>query len=165
MANYGEDPGSPSNLPPPPQRPSAPASVVTAVKLMYAGAALSTVSLIVGLTQKAAIRKAIVARNPNLTQSQLNFGVNAGLVFGAFVGLVGAGLWLWMAYANNKGYAWARVVSSVLFGLNSLVLLYGLIAAGGTAIQKAAGIVVWLVGLGAIVFLWRSDSSAYFNAP
>ena len=165
MASYGGDPGSPSNLPPPPQRSSAPASVVTAVKIMYAGAALSVVSLLIGLTQKAAIRKAIAASNPNLTQSQLNFGVNAGLVFGAFVGLLGAGLWLWMAYANNKGYAWARVVSSVLFGLNSLVLLYGLIAAGSTAIQKAAGIVTWLVGLGAIVFLWRSDSSAYFNAP
>jgi low temperature requirement protein LtrA len=165
MANYGRDPGSPSNLPPPPQRPSAPASVLTAVKLMYAGAALSLISLVIGLTQKAAIRKAIIASNPNLTPSQINFGVNAGLVFGAFFGLLGAGLWLWMAYANNKGYAWARVVSSVLFGINTLGLIYVLIAAGSTAIQKVASGVIWLVGLAAIVFLWRSDSSAYFNAP
>ncbi|HEY2666342.1 MAG TPA: hypothetical protein VGK51_05855 [Actinomycetota bacterium] len=165
MANYGGDPGSPSNLPPPPQRPSAPASVLTAVKLMYAGAALSIVSLLVGLTQKAAIRKAIAAANPKFTQSQLNFGVNAALVFGAFVGLVGAGLWLWMAYANNKGYAWARVLSSVFFGLNTLGLLYALFSAGSTAIQKVGAVVTWLVGLAAIVFLWRSDSSAYFNAP
>ena len=165
MANYGGDPGSPSNLPPPPQRPSAPASVVTAVKLMYAGAALSVISLIIGLTQKAAIRKAIAASNPNLTQSQLDFGVNAGLVFGAFFGLLGAGLWLWMAYANNKGYAWARVVSSVLFAINTLGLIYVLYAAGSTAIQKVVTVVIWLVGLGAIVFLWRSDSSAYFEAP
>ena len=51
MANYGGDPGSPYNLPPPPQRPSAPASVLTAVKLMYAGAGLSVISFIIGLTQ------------------------------------------------------------------------------------------------------------------
>jgi hypothetical protein len=165
MANYGGDPGSPSNLPPPPQRPSAPASVLTAVKLMYAGAALSLISLIIGLTQKEAIRKAVAASNPNLTDSQLNVAVNVGLVFGAFFALVGLGLWLWMAYANKKGYAWARVVSSVLFGINTLGLIYVLIAAGSTAIQKVAGVAVWLVGLAAVVFLWRSDSSAYFNAP
>jgi low temperature requirement protein LtrA len=165
MANYGGDPGSPYNLPPPPQRPSAPASVLTAVKLMYAGAALSLISLVIGLTQKAAIRKAVAAANPNFTDSQLNSAVNITLVFGAFVGLLGAGLWLWMAYANNKGHAWARVVSSVLFGINTLGLIYVLIAAGSTAIQKVASVVIWLVGLAAVVFLWRSDSSAYFNAP
>ena len=165
MANHGEDPGTPYNLPPPPQRPSAPPSVLTAVKLMYAGAALSVISLIIGLTQKEAIRKAVAASNPNFTDSQLNVAVNVGVAFGAFFALVGLGLWLWMAYANKKGYAWARVVSSVLFGVNTLGLLYVLIAAGSTAIQKVASVAIWLVGLAAIVFLWRSDSSAYFNAP
>jgi hypothetical protein len=165
MANYGGNPGAPYNLPPPPQRPSAPASVLTAVKLMYAGAALSIVTLIIGLTQKEAIRKAIATSNPNLTESQLNVGVNFGLAFGAIFALIGLGLWLWMASANKKGYSWARVVSSVLFGINTLGLIYILIAAGSTAIQKASGVVIWLVGLAAIVFLWRSDSSAYFNAP
>jgi len=56
-------------------------------------------------------------------------------------------------------------VSSVLFGVNTLGLLYVLIAAGSTAIQKVASVALWLVGLAAVVFLWRSDSSAYFNAP
>ncbi|TMK42893.1 MAG: hypothetical protein E6G66_16015 [Actinobacteria bacterium] len=111
------------------------------------------------------IRKAVAASNPNFTDSQLNVAVNVGVAFGAFFALVGLGLWLWMAYANKKGYAWARVVSSVLFGVNTLGLLYVLIAAGSTAIQKVASVAIWLVGLAAIVFLWRSDSSAYFNAP
>lgn len=164
MANYGGDPGVPYNLPPP-QRPSAPPSVLTAVQFMYAGAALSVVSLIIGLTQEEAIRKAFAANNPNLTDSQINAGVTVGLVFVAFSALVGLGLWLWMAYANKKGYAWARVVSSVLFGLNTLGFIFVLIGATGTAIQKAGNLATWLVGLGAVVFLWRPDSSAYFNAP
>ena len=158
------DPGIPSNMPPP-QRPSAPPSVLTAVKLMYAGAALSVVTLIVGLTQKEAIRKAFAANNPNLTDSQINAGTNLGLAFLAFSALVGLGLWLWMAHASKKGYAWARVVSSVLFGLNTVAFIFVLVGASGTAIQKTANLVTWLVGLGAVVFLWRSDSSAYFNAP
>jgi hypothetical protein len=151
-------------MPPPPQRPSAPASVLTAVKLMYAGAALSLVNMVITLTQKDAIRKAIAANNPNLTQSQLDVGVNVGLAFGVIVGLLGVGLWVWMASANKKGYSWARVVSSVLFGVNTLGLLYVLFTATSTAIQKVVGVLIWVVGLGALVFLWRSDSSAYFNA-
>ena len=165
MANYGDTPGPPYNMPPPPQRPSAPASVLTAVKLIYAGAALSVISLIIGLTQKDAIRKMIATRNPNLTQSQLDVSVNIGLAFGVIFSLIGVGLWLWMASANKKGYSWARVVSSVLFGINTLGLLYVLFGAGSTAIQKVVGVLTWLVGLGAVVLLWRPDSSAYFNTP
>jgi hypothetical protein len=151
-------------MPPPPQRPSAPASVLTAVKLIYAGAALSLVGIVVTLTQKDAIRKMIAANNPKLTPSQLDVAMNVGLAFGVIVGLLGVGLWLWMASANKKGYSWARVVSSVFFGIDTLYLLYVLFAAGNPAIQKVATLALWLVGLGAVVFLWRSDSSAYFNA-
>ena len=50
-----------------PERPAAPPSVLNAVKLMYAGAAVSTVSLVISLVDisgtKAAIRKA----RPSLT--------------------------------------------------------------------------------------------------
>jgi hypothetical protein len=165
MANYEGNPGAPYNMPPPPQRPTAPASVLTAVKLMYAGAALSVVTFLIGLTQKDAIRKAVVAKYPSYSDAQINTAANFGIVFGAIAGIIGLGLWLWMASANKKGHTWARVVSTVLFGLNTLGLVYILAAAAGTtAIQKILGVVVWVVGLGAVVFLWRSDSSAYFNA-
>ena len=164
MANYGGSPGGPYNMPPPPQRPTAPPSVLTAVKLIYAGAALSLVGIVVTLTQKDAIRKMIAANNPKLTQSQLDVAMNVGLAFGVILGLLGVGLWLWMASANKKGYSWARVVSSVFFGIDTLYLLYVLFAGGNPAIQKVASVLLWLVGLGAVVFLWRSDSSAYFNA-
>ena len=47
----------------------------------------------------------------------------------------------------------------------TVAFIFVLVGASGTAIQKTANLVTWLVGLGAVVFLWRSDSSAYFNAP
>jgi asparagine N-glycosylation enzyme membrane subunit Stt3 len=165
MANYGGSPGAPYNMPPPPQRPSPPASVLTAVKLMYAGAALSVISLIIGLTQRDAIQKAVVANNPSYTAGEINTAANFLLVFGAVVGIIGLGLWLWMASANKKGQTWARVVSTVLFGLNTLFLVFITVGAAYVTIQKILVALIWLVGLGAVVFLWRSDSSAYFNAP
>jgi asparagine N-glycosylation enzyme membrane subunit Stt3 len=165
MANYGDSPGAPSNMPPPPQRPGPPASVLTAVKLMYAGAALSAIMFVIGLTQKDTIRKAVMAQNPAYTASQIDTAANFFLVFGAVTGIIGLGLWLWMASANKKGQTWARVTSAVLFGLYTLALALTIVGAGYATIQKILGVVIWLVGLGAIVFLWRSDSSGYFNAP
>jgi hypothetical protein len=131
---------------------------------MYAGAALSVVTLLIGLTQKDAIRKAVVAQNPAYTTTQVNTAANFFLVFSAVIGIIAFGLWLWMAAASKQGQTWARVVSTVLFGLNTLGLIYALVGAGYTAIQKVLGVAVWLVALGAVLFLWRSDSSAYFNA-
>jgi hypothetical protein len=37
--------------------------------------------------------------------------------------LLGASVWLWMADRNGKGRRWARVVSAVLFGIDTLALL------------------------------------------
>jgi hypothetical protein len=39
---------------------------------------------------------------------------------GAISGLIAGGLWLCMAWANKRGRSWARIVSTVLFGLLSL---------------------------------------------
>jgi hypothetical protein len=167
MANYGGTPGGPYQMPPPPQRPTAPASVLTAAKLMYAGAALSVVTLIIGLTQKAAIRKNILIHNPRLTGAEIDLAANFTLAFTALFSIGGVALWLWMASASKKGHSWARIVSSVLFGLGTLGLLYTVLArgAGSTAIQQVLSALGWLVGLGVVVFLWRSDSSAYFTTP
>ena len=81
----------------------APPPVANAVKLMYVGAAVSTVSLIISLADisgtKAAIRKA----KPSLTATQVN-QLNTFIISLAVVsGLIGVGLWLWMARANNQG--------------------------------------------------------------
>jgi hypothetical protein len=51
----------------------------------------------------------------------------------------------------------------VLFGLNTLFLLLSFVRAS-VSISLAFSLLVWLVGLGAIVLLWRKDSSQYFAA-
>jgi hypothetical protein len=150
-------------MPPPPPRPGAPASLLTAVKIMYGGAAVSLLSVVAGLTQKDEIRKAIVARYPTYTGTQINAGVNVGLAFIVATGIIGLALWLWMASANKKGHPWARITGTVLFVINTLGLIFNLLS-GTSTIQTLFAVVLWLVGLGAVVFLWRSDSSAYFNA-
>jgi hypothetical protein len=146
----------------PQQRPPAPPSIRTAVRLMYAGAILSAVSFIVGLATVGSLRQAIIkASNKTLTSTQIHTAEVAGVAAIVVLGLIGVGLWLWMAWANGRGRSWARVVAAVLFGFNTLGLLSTVIrpAAIGT---KIFDILVWLVGLGAIVYLWRPDASEYY---
>jgi hypothetical protein len=145
-----------------PIRPPAPAPVLNAVKLMYAGAAVSTVSLIISLVDiggsKAAIRKA----RPSLTTAQVN-QLNTFIISLAIVsGLVGIALWLWMARANGQGKNWARILSTVLFGLATLDLI-GVFSEPKTVLSLIFPVLTWLIGLGAIWLLWRPESTAFFK--
>jgi hypothetical protein len=79
-------------------------------------------------------------------------------------GLLAIGLWIWMARANGAGRSWARILASVLFGFSTLDLLL-LVARPHAIISLLFQILVWLIGLGVIVLLWRKESSAYFQAP
>jgi hypothetical protein len=147
------------------ERPPAPQSIQNAVKLMYVGAGLSAISLIVGLLTISSLKSAIQTANRTaktpLTASQLHTAEAVGIASIIVLGLLGIGLWLWMARANGSGKSWARVVASVLFGLNTVGLL-SVIARPNSALTKIFDVLVWLVGLGAIVFLYRRDSSEYF---
>jgi hypothetical protein len=147
-----------------PERPPAPKPVQNAVKLMYAGAALSTVSLLVPLIFIGSIKPAIRKNFPHYTAAQVNQAFTASLIEAVASAAIGIALWLWMAKANGQGRHWARVTSTVLFGLFTLSLLIGL-RWSGTVIGLAFGILTWLIGLSAVILLWRKESSAFFQPP
>ena len=78
-------------------------------------------------------------------------------------GLIGAGLWLWMAWANKRGRSWARIVSTVFFAIATLGLI-GSFAQANTIASRIITIVGWAIGLAALVFLWQRQSSDYYAA-
>ena len=67
-----------------------------------------------------------------------------------------------MAWANNQGKNWARILSTVLFGLATLDLV-GVFSEPKTLLGLLFPVLTWLVGLGAVFLLWRPDSSAFFK--
>jgi hypothetical protein len=168
-----------------PPRPPAPAPVLTAVKLMYAGAAISIVTVITELALIPAIKAALRTANPSLTAAQVR-PVNVLLTLEIVLGLVAATLWLWMARANGHGRNWARILSSVLFGLATLEDIsvarpnykggylahftvgghgYSVIHSvfGATVFGVIVPVLTWLIGLAAVWLLWRPASSAFFK--
>jgi len=173
-----------SGQPAEPLRPPAPAPVRTAVKLMYACAAVNAVTVIISLALIPAIKAALRTANPSLTAAQLS-DVNTLITLVIVSGLVVIALWLWMARADGQGRTWARILSTVLFGLATLEPIsvrpqypgdyLGRFVIGGqvySVIHSGFGVTVlglivpmltWLAGLAAVWLLWRPESSAFFE--
>jgi hypothetical protein len=155
--------GGGSNTVQGPQGPQ-PSTVRTAVILMYVGAGLSALGLIGTLALSGRIKNAVgralrTARTGRtLTAAQIHSAENLYLVFVVVILLVAIGLWLWMAWANGRGRGWARIVSTVLFGLNTLWLIFSGARTATTLVFVGLG---WLVGLAALIFLWRRETSQY----
>ena len=145
-----------------------PRTVLYAVRLMYLGAvAQLAVLIIVILTAghiRTAVRTAMVAyHNPAVT-AQVMHAVNISLVVDQVVIPVLAVLWLFMAWANGKGYDWARVATISLFGLSSAGMLIDLMQ-GSAKYAPAALIgagVEWVIGLAAVVLILRKQSWPYY---
>ena len=151
-----------SGKPVEPERPPAPPSVLNAVKLMYVGAAVSTVSLIISLVSIGGTKDAIKKAKPSLTAAQVN-QLNTFIIALAVVsGVIGVGLWLWMARANGQGKNWARILSTVLFGLATLDL-FGVLSQPKTVLGLVFPVLTWLIGLGAVILLWRRESTEFFK--
>jgi hypothetical protein len=149
-----------------------PPPVLMAVKLMYAGAVLSALTAIYTAATAGSLKSAILKAHPLYTTAQVHKAETSIVITAVVIGgLLTTGLWIWMARMNGAGHKWARIVASVLFVINTAdLLLTAAEASSVTAveanagIQIALGVLIWLAGLGAIVLLWRGESSQYMTA-
>jgi predicted neutral ceramidase superfamily lipid hydrolase len=78
---------------------------------------------------------------------------------------VGAGVWLWLAWANGRGYHWARTAFAAFFGLLTVVVFVGL---GGDRLPYTwrdvlATAVLWLVALVTMGLIFSQAASRYYQ--
>jgi hypothetical protein len=172
-----------SGQPVQPEQLSAPAPVLTAVTLMYAGAAVSAVSLIITLALIPAIQAALRTAHPGLTAAQVR-DVNTLITLAMVAGLAVIAAWLWMARATGRGRNWARILCTVLFGLATLDLMrrppypgsylahfaigghvYPVLHSvlGAAVLGLIVPVLLWLTGLAVVWLLWRPASGAFFK--
>jgi uncharacterized membrane protein len=148
-------------VPEPPQQLPAPRPVLTAVKLMYAGAIVSAITFVIGLVTVGGTRTALKKAYPKYTAHQISTLVTFDVAVGIIVGLLSVGLWIFIARACQRGRNWARMTGTVLFALDTLLLLLSVsrLTVGAAFLID---VVIWLIGLGVVVLLWRKESSAFF---
>jgi hypothetical protein len=160
---YQAFPGGPGQLPAGVPKPPLPTTVKNAYYLMLAGAVLSLVAFAVGIGSKSQIRTAVIKAGPTLTTTQVNAAVNVGYGIAVVIGLLGVGLWVWMAFANKAGKNWARITGTVFFGIFTVTTLPGLAQHSSTGAALGLDGVSWLIGLVTTILIWNKASSAYYK--
>ena len=139
-----------------------PSSITRAVQLMYVGAVLSAIGIVISWITKDELRDQIAAAGPTLTSDAVESAVAISLVIGTVVGVISVLLWLWMAAANGAGKSWARVVATVLGALSVLSAVFTLTS--GTGLTIAMSLLSLVLAVAILVLLWRPASSAFYQA-
>lgn len=153
---YPQGPVAPGSM----ARPTRPTAMRRAVSLMYAGAAVLAVTAFA-----SALTHELTSHAINSTSSH-TASWNVGYVIGGFVGGIVIGSpWLWMAWKTGAGRNWARVLSTVFFGIMCLCFLAGIVSLMTPGHSVAISILIlieWGIGLAALILLWQHESSAFF---
>jgi hypothetical protein len=158
---YGQAPGYP-RYGQPQAKPEPPSSILTAVRLMYAGAVLSLLWTLLQPTRRDTFRDALDNPDAEITADDLDAFVNVAIGVTVVIGLIAAGLWILMARTNRDGKAWARVVATILGGIGILVGLLGMLQADAIGLIMNLALVVLAVWI--LVLLYRRESTDYYNA-
>jgi hypothetical protein len=138
--------------------PAMPQPVFRAVQLMYAGAALTVLIAVVNIAVAPRVGVSRIGGMSPIVQSRAQLVESA-----SSTGAVDCAAWLWMARKNKDGRAWARVLSTVFFGLFCIGTVLAL--REGTIEGRAFDVINWLVALAATIQLWRPESGPFYQKP
>jgi hypothetical protein len=78
-------------------------------------------------------------------------------------------MWLWLAWANRRGYAWARLAFMALVGVLTIGWFFVLGASSGqdasqyTWADLLATTVLWLIGLVATTLIFTQRANPHYH--
>ncbi|WP_026264589.1 hypothetical protein [Arthrobacter sp. 135MFCol5.1] len=155
---YGQSPYGqyPSEQPQPAESTGIPQLVNISFRMLIAAAVIFVISLLTGLTQlddpafRQAFDQQVKASDAGVTYDDIK-GVIAGTL--VVFAIIGAGLYLLVAFFVRKGKNWARILGTVLAALSVLGLF-------GVPSFATVGTVL---GIAAIVLLYLPAAAPYFR--
>lgn len=137
-----------------------PGTMRGAVRLMCFGAAAELAGVITYVVTAGRVRSAMAQRVPAQWHALLIHLIAVEVAAPAAVVV-----WLLMAWANGRGYDWARGLSMVFFWVITASLLF-VLGEGGAVYAPAeltATAAVWLVGLASVVLIFTKASTRYYR--
>lgn len=158
--DYQPMPGEPPRDPA--MRGAPPPSVQTAVKLMFARAALGLLGLLVLLATRGTLQQQIQNADAGLSADEVETATNAAVTIGIVFGLLFIGLYVLLALQVRKGKSWARIVTLVLAGLGVLTGLASLLQEA-PALSRVVALITLVVDAGILFLLLQKPSAQYFR--
>src|SRR5215469_14914160 len=151
-----------------PARARAPLPVRTAAWLMCLGAVLTLADAATVLMTLPGVRSAAV-QDVDFAGGRWHIFMLTVIVPALASTPIVAGVWLWLAWANRRGYAWARPAFGVFFGVVTTGWLIVLAMGGGrdATAYTWPGLLVttalWLVGLVAMTLIFSQTANPYYQ--
>jgi hypothetical protein len=145
------------------QRPAP--TVLWALRLMVLAAGLELVALATVVGTQASLRSVFVGHFPHFTAAQWQAEVHAHILPVEVGAPIAAAVWLGLAWANGRGYRWARGLIVGLFGLTSVSLLAAFARHALTYAPSdlIAGCALWLVGLLTLLLILNPRSDQHYH--
>jgi len=141
----------------------SPWTVRSAVRLMWLGA-IGQLAVVLTIQLSADRIRAVAAHRYPTEVANAVAAVNMHLLVDLVAAPFIIAAWLWVAWANGKGYDWSRPAAIIAFLFYSIALIVAL--AQGSATYAIAAIiaatVVWVIGLAATVLLVVKPSWPYY---
>jgi hypothetical protein len=136
---------------------AVPQQVTIAFWLYILAAAISLVSLIVGLANsgslKAEAQRQMETQGLQVSESALNATVTAAIAVSVVFGILYVGAYLLFAYFMRRGANWARIVLLIITGLS----LFGILGGNGLGAARA------VLALIASVLILLKPANDYFK--
>ncbi|GAB3141768.1 hypothetical protein GCM10027290_15040 [Micromonospora sonneratiae] len=141
---------------------------------MYAGLALTAITTLVPLIDLVTVDSLtdhVRTAYPDWPAATVALDRNAIAGYLVIVGVLGIAGWLWTILGVTRRANWARTVSTVMFALGAGTALLNLTFTGGAydnvipARYSVPGLLPVLVGLVAVVLLWRGQPSGATPTP
>jgi hypothetical protein len=155
----------------PPYRPArarAPVPVRTAAWLMCLGAVLTLADAATVLMTLPGVRSAAI-QDVDFAGGRWHVFMVTVIVPALASTPIVAGVWLWLAWANRRGYAWARFAFMALVGVLTIGWFFVLGAGAGedasqyTGADLLATTALWLVGLVAMTLIFTQRASPHYR--
>jgi hypothetical protein len=137
-----------------------PRTVLGAVRLMLLGAVAELAGWVAYLMTARSVTTVMLQRDPAQWHA-----MHFHLVAVELLGLPVVVVWLFTAWANGKGYPWARGICVTFFCSLSLSLLVMVVVNGAVyaPAEFISTIVLWLIQLAVLVLLYNKKSSPYYG--
>jgi hypothetical protein len=149
-----------------PMATEVPQIVHNAVRLMYAGFTVTVVAFVLSLIALGRYsHNASVYRDLGRTIAENSQNSMAGAMAVALCAdVLGLVCWLWLAAAARRGNGWPRIVGLVLLCVYSVITLIVALGTKNDPAAESTTIVVWALGLAALIPLWTPQAREFFYA-
>lgn len=148
-----------------PARTEIPSVVLTATRLMYLGAVATVLYAMFGALAEARDNNYAPLHPLRPVAAQQAHAMAGDLALTAvFGGIIGIMCWIVVATSARRGHGWTRIAATILLALHTVGMLTVLLVTHGDPAVKVTTVIVWAIGLTAVILLWSQQAGRFFLA-